>query len=321
MNDASATNVATTYTCECCDYSSSRKSDYKKHLTTHKHKLVTNSYNFETNNDAQQTIVAQKCYECECGKSYKHRQNLHAHKKKCVYKEKEQDKEKDKEKDKSESLIELDNINYKDLFMKMIHENQELRKTIVMENQDLRNQITELIPKVGNNNTINNKQRFNINIFLNEQCKDALTMNEFIDKIKVTLENLVVTKNKGLTEGVSNIFIENMNKLSVHERPMHCTDVKRETVYIKCGDDDKSKKWEKDEENIKLKSALKKVSHVQRKNLVKWTEEHPNWMNNSEQQEEYIMLVKNCTEDLEENKRENKVIKKLCSEVYIGDNE
>ena len=140
--------------------------------------------------------------------------------------------------------------------MKMIHENQELRKTMVMENQDLRNQITELIPKVGNNNTINNKQRFNINIFLNEQCKDALTMNEFIDKIKVTLENLMVTKNKGLTEGVSNIFIENMNKLSVHERPMHCTDMKRETVYIKCEDDDKSKKWEKDEENIKLKTCV-----------------------------------------------------------------
>ena len=130
--------------------------------------------------------------------------------------------------------------------MKMIHENQELR-----------NQVTELIPKVGN--TIN-KPRFNINIFLNEQCKDALTMNEFIDKIKVTLDDLLITKNKGLTEGVSNIFIENMNKLSVHERPMHCTDVKRETVYIKCEDEinkNGNSKWEKDKENRKLKESIK----------------------------------------------------------------
>ena len=209
MNDKFTTKVAKNFTCESCYYSTSRKSDYQKHLTTHKHKIVTNNDNFATNvaeNDNFVKNATEKCYECECGRTYKHRQNLHAHKKKCIYEE--------KKKDKLEGLIELNNTDYKDLFMKMIHENQELR-----------NQVTELIPKVGN--TIN-KPRFNINIFLNEQCKDALTMNEFIDKIKVTLDDLLVTKNKGLTEGVSNIFIENMNKLSVHERPMHCTDVKRE---------------------------------------------------------------------------------------------
>ena len=209
------------------------------------------------------------------------------------------------------------------IILKLFKENKKLQDVVVTQ----QNQITELIPKVGslingNNNTINTKNKLNINIFLNEQCKDALTMNEFIDKIKVTMDDLMITKNKGLTEGVSNIFIENMNKLSLHERPMHCTDVKRETVYIKCGDNtenDGVSNWEKDNKNIRLKDALKKVSHVQQKGLEKWIDEHPNWENNSDEQEEYMLLVKNCTDDLNENKREDKVIKKVCNQVYLGD--
>ena len=192
---------------------------------------------------------------------------------------------------------------------------------MIHENKALRSQITDLIPKVGsnNNNTINNKQRFNINIFLHEECKDALTMTQFIEKIKVTLDNLTVTKDKGLTEGVSNIFIENMNKLSLRERPVHCTDVKRETVYIKSGESSKDGGWKKDEENKELKEALVKVSKVQQQNLEKWTHKHPNWMESAELQKEYMALVKNCTDDLRENKREEKAVKKVCNKVYIGD--
>ena len=169
----------------------------------------------------------------------------------------------------------------------------------------MHNQISELIPKVGNNNnTINNKQKFNINIFLNEQCKDAITMEQFLNKIEVTLGNLLVTKNKGLSEGVSNIFIENMQKLSLYERPMHCTDTKRETIYIKCEDENGANggvaRWQKDEENKKLKSALNKITHIQRKNLNKWVGKNPNWEKISYQQDEYMTLVKNCTDDIKE---------------------
>ena len=178
-------------------------------------------------------------------------------------------------------------IDYKELFLSMVKENKDLCSTIVSQQNHLTEQLVSSINRnkvdnqiIGDNNTIN-KQKLNINIFLNEQCKDALTMNEFIDKIKITLDNLIVTKNKGLTEGVSNIFIENMNKLSLHERPMHCTDVKRETVYIKCNSIEATgTNWEQDTENKQLKDALKKVSLAQQKNLDKWTEEHPNWMDN-----------------------------------------
>tara|TARA_B100001093_G_scaffold209461_2_gene201154 strand:+ start:182 stop:1318 length:1137 start_codon:yes stop_codon:yes gene_type:complete len=244
---------------------------------------------------------------------------------------------------KQNNIITPDDVS-KELILKLVEENSEIKsmlfkqfenmqeQQIQIQNQMIEQQkimhshINDLIPKVGNNNnTINNnvKQKFNINIFLNEQCKDALTMNEFIDKIKVTMDNLMITKNMGLYEGVSNIFIENMNKLSLHERPMHCTDVKRETVYIKCDDDDGENggipRWEKDEQNKKLKSALNKITHVQRKNMNMWIDKHPNWQFNSVEQDEYLKLVKNCTDDLNENKRGDKIIKKLCNEVYLGD--
>ena len=208
-------------------------------------------------------------------------------------------------------------------FENMQDQQVQIQNKMIEQQKIMHDHINDLIPKVGNNNTINNnvKQKFNINIFLNEQCKDALTMNEFIDKIKVTMDDLIITKNQGLSEGVSNIFIENMNKLSLHERPMHCTDVKRETVYIKCddihGENGGVPRWEKDEQNTKLKSALNKITHVQRKNMNVWIDKHPNWEDNPLEQDEYLKLIKNCTDDLNEKKRGDKIIKKLCNEVYI----
>jgi hypothetical protein len=294
------------YVCEKCDFSSSNRYDYNKHLMTPKHQNTT-----QYNENARKNAKNKKIYECECGKNYPYRSSLYNHKKTCTISG-----------NKNAIINKTDNVDYKDMFLTMIKENKQLQNILVTQ----QNQINELIPKIGNqiigdNNTINNKQKFNINIFLNEQCKDALTMNEFIDKIKITMNDLMVTKNKGLSEGVSNIFIENMNKLSIRERPMHCTDMKRETVYIKCDNtiDNKEAIWKKDDENIKLKEALKKVSRVQQKNLDKWTEGHPNWQNNSDEQEEYMQLVKNCTDDLQENKREDKAIKKLCNQTYLGE--
>ena len=187
-----------------------------------------------------------------------------------------------------------------------------MRNTVLLENKELRNQITELIPKVGNNNNSNNK--FNINVFLNEDCKDALTMNQFIDKIEVSLSNLMLTKNKGIEEGISNIFIENMNKLSLHERPIHCTDTKRETVYIKSdGENGEDSQWEKDKENEKLKGAIKKVEGKQFKNIKLWMDNHPGWEDDPTLQEEYINILKNCTTDV----KDQKVIKKLCNQVCV----
>ena len=281
------------FECKSCDFKCSRKSNFDKHLLTRKHFRHQNDSKKEQKN-------AEKKWQCECGKSYKFDSGYYRHKKVCKLIVQEEHK----------NNYNNGEIDYKEMFITMMKENNELRK-----------QVTDLIPKVGNyNNSTINKNKFNVNIFLNEECKDALTMNEFIEKIRITLDNLEVTKEKGILEGVSNIFIENMNKLSIKERPMHCTDVNKEIVYIKSADSSKDGQgeWKIDNNKIELREALQKVSKVQQKNLDEWTKKNEGWEKNPKLQEEYMMLVKNCTDDLKD-KKEEKVIKKLCSNINISE--
>lgn len=305
--------------CKICDFGTSNKYNFDKHLMTAKHKHTT-KYN-DITTPLQENATAESMYICECGKQYPYRASLHNHKKKCKYNKPTSQK-------KIDNLKQLDdNEESKQLVMKLVEENTEIKsllfkqfenmQTHMQEQQKLMHQqINELIPRVGNNNTIN-KNKLNINIFLNEQCKDAITMEQFMKKIEVSIGNLLVTQNKGLSEGVQNIFIENMNKLSVYERPLHCTDVKREIVYIKSEENTNTGNiWERDDSNIKLKNVLKQLTYMQQKSLEKWVAENPNWENEPKLQEEYMRLVKNCTEDFSD--KENKIIKKLCNETHVN---
>ena len=277
------------FECHSCNYRSTHRGDYKKHLATNKHNILTNSLEKEEIKDDNSDNV------CCCGRSFKHRQSLNNHKRKCF----------------QNKIPNMDNMDSEE----DIIDYKGMMKLLIKQNKDLMGHIGELVPKVGNNNNNNNiKQKFNINLFLNEECKDAITMDEFIDKIKITIENLMITKEKGIAEGVSNIFIENMNKLSLYERPIHCTDVKRETVYIKYN----SINWEKDKENKKIKEALEKIGHVQRKALSSWVDANPNWENIPALQEEYMLLISSCMANLTENKNDNRVIKKICNNTFIS---
>ena len=274
--------------CENCNFNTSRKSHYEKHLLTEKHKYLQN-------NDA---VATKKKYVCDCGKEYNYRQSLYNHRKTCKGEKKEN------------IIIQSENKDeMKELVFKLISENQELKNTVLQENKELRKQISELIPKVGNTINSHNKQKFNINVFLNEKCKDAISMDEFIDKIEVSMKNLLTTKEKGQVYGISNIIMENMNKLSLYERPLHCTDKKRETLYVK------NNEWEKDDSKEHINKALKKVESKQLKNLNVWLEEHPNYMNNSLEQEEFAKLMSECGKSIDDGRE--KIIKKLCDNVYI----
>ena len=264
--------------CINCNFKSCKKNDYKRHLLTDKHKRLQNN---------DKSGVENKKYICECGREYKYRQGLYNHRKTCKGEKKE-----------NVIIDNEENVDYKSMFLEMINENKELRKTI-----------TEMIPKMGNNNNNNIKQKFNINVFLNEKCKDALSLDEFIDKIEVSMKNLLTTKEKGQVNGISNIIMENMNKLSLYERPLHCTDKKRETLYVK------NNKWEKDDNKEHINKALKKVESKQLKNLNVWLEEHPNYMNNPIEQEEFAKLMSECGKSIEDGRE--KIIKKLCDNVYI----
>ena len=282
------------YNCELCNYKTSKKNNYERHLLCAKHKKFTNIDNNE-----------QRKYICLCGKEYSYRQSLYLHKKKCNYEKVETLKCEIINDEKNNSKLE-------ELILKLMDENNEF-KEIIKKQQD---QINELIPKLGNNNTTNNNttnNKFNINIFLNEQCKDAISINEFIQSIEISLKNLLTTKTKGIGIGLNDIINENMNKLSVYERPIHCTDKKRETLYVK------HDKWEKDVDKTHTINMLKGLQLQQIKSLHLWKEAHPNYMEDEELKHEYMILVNKCTKPLSDS--DKKLFKNLCDNTYIKDEE
>ena len=306
--------------CEKCAFNTSNKCNYLKHLDTRKHKLLTNTYK----NLAKD---ATSLYECLCGKKYKHRQSLYSHKKICLQSAKLCEKlcEKVCEKvceNNVENNVENNNTDFKELVCKMMTENNEIKNMLIKENQELRSQISELIPKVGmhnniitnsnvtNSNITNNK--FNIQIFLNEQCKDAINMKDFIESIKISLQQLDLIQSKGLAEGLTNAILENISKLSLYKRPIHCTDIKRETLYIK-----HDNIWEKDKTKESIKKAIKELCHKPYYTLKEWLDNNPNYMDDENKQHYFIQATRSLGKKCDTF--DDKVIKNICSNTYIKD--
>ena len=227
-------------------------------------------------------------------------QGLSRHKKTCDYDDTEKDDIDEKQEDDIVENKKDDDTDYKAMFIALLKNNEKTVKTI-----------TEMVPKIGNNNNSNSHNKFNLNVFLNEKCKDAMTMDKFIQGIEISMKNLLTTKDKGLAEGISNIFVENMNKLSLHERPLHCTDTKRETLYIK------NDEWEKDKDNKQIKEKMRAIAQKQVRSLNKWTEEHPDYLKVPYLQDEYTKLVQGISDTLDQD--EGKVLKKVCDNVYLTD--
>ncbi len=277
------TKVNNYFVCNICDYKYKRKYDYEKHLLTQKHINQKKLQNKLENN-----IIEDNNYICNCGKIYKHKQSLNRHIKTCSFINKEKESNENNE-----------DIDYKKMLLNMIKENNELRK-----------QVTELIPKVGNNNI---NQKFNIQVFLNEECKNAINMEDFIKSIEISIEQLDFTKTNGLSEGLSNAIVENMNKLSIYERPMHCTDLKREILYIK---DDNI--WSKDESKNKLKKIIKKTSGKNYDALQNWIKNNPDYMEDEHKKSFFTNIISTIGKDI--SNLDTNIIKNICKETYIKDN-
>jgi len=245
------------FVCECCNYSSSRKSQYDRHLETDKHKFLQNptSEKFQTD----------KSYTCDCGKIYKHSSSLYAHKKKCI------------EATKSLTKPDKDKPTDKDLIMMLIKDNSELKNLVikVLENGVNTN-------NTNNNNTTNthtnsHNKAFNLNFFLNETCKNAMNITDFVDSIKLQLSDLIDVGELGYVEGISKIIVKNLNNLDENVRPIHCTDKKRETMYIK----DEGEWNKEDEKKSKLKKAITKIADKNIRLLPSFREKYPEYKNSS----------------------------------------
>jgi len=277
------------YECIFCDFLTSKKTNYTIHLETKKHKnneILQNPNDFVKKNDK---------FDCECGKSYKHKTTLCAHKKKCA---------------KENILSAKEGITDTKQIIETMLQQSNFIKTLMEQNNALQNTINEIIPKIGNsNNIINSNNNINISLFLNENCKDALSMDEFIKKINVSINDLLFTKQKGLINGISNIFIKNLNDLPEKKRPIWCTDKKRKKIFVK------HEEWAEDIDNIKTKQAIKDISFMQVKNINKYTDKNPDWKEKDNKKDEYIAIVKNVTTDIVS--KEPEVINKMTDDIYL----
>ena len=288
------------FVCELCDFKCSKKGDYNRHLLTAKHKRCK--------------MIGQNTshlISCVCGKQYKYDSGYYRHKKVCKYIESsgntilENNKKFNSIQDNSIQYI----IEQKNDILNMLYKKDEHIEEIINQNKELRKQVSELIPRIGsNNNTIN--QKFNINLFLNEKCKDAINLDDFINKITVNLQQLDFTKKKGLAEGISNVIMENMKKLSLYERPIHCTDTKRETLYIKNEDT-----WHKDQNKTNLKNAIKRTSNKHYDTLECWKNENPDFQNIESKQEYFAKTLSTIGKSVEVI--DDKIIKKICNETHL----
>ena len=305
--------------CEKCNFSCSKKSNWNKHILTRKHMMddtrVTNELQNELQKNAENAIYGNKLscginivnkkmpYHCECGKQYIHRQGLWKHKKKCYMNEK------------NNNLI-LEN-NYT---TNMNSIDKEILVKMILQNQEIINKMIEIMPQVGNttNNTItntnsNNTNHFNIQMFLNEHCKNAMNLTDFIESLPITAETYDNTLENGLTKSMTHLITHGLSQLDVLERPIHCTDTARKTLYVK-----ENNEWEKDNELLTLMEGVKKVIFKQRTMLKKWQNANEGWDINELLQEKMTKLVFHSMADITNDERERgKIIRAISKNVYL----
>ena len=305
-----------TYTCNKCDYNTVNKKDYNKHLLTKKHNTTITT-------EMSRPKPISVWHSCGCGKQYNHRASLWNHKKQC---EVQSNVVGDNDVSAPQPLQQLVDAS---LVLELLKQNQEFKELMLEQSKQLaeqQNQFLEAVKdgKIGNttNNTNTNcNNKFNLNVFLNETCKDAITMDDFINSFEVTREDFLHTGQVGFVEGISTVMTHRFRDMDMHTRPLHCTDLKRETIYIKNAD-----KWEKDDaDKTYMRKAVRGVARKNMKELWKWFHDSKPEVEQigTEECENYFQYHKSALggygkeEDL---KFEEKIIKNVLKEVQVDKN-
>jgi hypothetical protein len=303
--------ISTKYYCELCDYITCRKSNITNHYKSIRHILATNGNiikQSENNN-----------FICEiCNKNYKDRTGLWKHKKKCGTNNITQNIAGEKEKDieKLVNYLMKENAEFKQLIIDQNKQMVDQNKQMVDQNK----QMVELAKNAGHNNITNNttnNNSFNLSLYLNETCKDALNIMDFVNQLQVGTKDLEETGRLGFANGISRIFIDGLKQIDINNRPVHCSDLKREILYIK-----NNNEWNKEDSERKvLTSAIKHVVNKNIKQIPEWTKVHPDFNNSdSKQNDKYLQIVMESmsgSSQEEANKNYNKIIKNIAKETVI----
>ncbi len=280
------------YYCDDCDYKCSKKFLFTQHCSTKKHKNRKMLANARKN---------MHFFTCDCGKNYKHQQSYNRHVKSCQY---------------VNNNI-LSNITEpvdqeKDKLREMVHDLLIQNKNMILANKEMRAMVGEMIPKIGNNNTTTIHNKFNLNIFLNEECKDALNLTDFVNTLELKIDDLDNTRQNGFVTGITDIFVKGLKQLDLNKRPIHCCDLKREILYVK---DNNS--WERDNNKSNIKQAINDVANKQISKIKEWECTHSDWNKTDEGTTKYIEMIGHITNTSLENNSENKIIKTIAKEVLL----
>jgi hypothetical protein len=292
------------FCCQLCDFKCCKKSEWRRHTQTAKH-----LYRLSGNNTKILEMSKNAEYICNCGKKFLSNSGLWKHSNKCKIENKHND----------------NGINDKDLIMMLINDNKDFKQLILdvcKEKDEYKTMMMEVI-KTGTHNTTNNttnshNKAFNLNFFLNETCKDAMNITEFVESIKLQLSDLERVGELGYVEGISNIIVKNLKSLDITQRPVHCTDKKRETMYIKDQD-----KWEKDDEQKKMHKMVRKVADKNARMLPKFKEAHPDCIKSASlYSDQYNKIIIEAMGGRGDNdfEKEEKIIRLVSKEVIVEKN-
>ena len=321
MDIINFTDFTEKFNCEICDIKCSRESEWNRHKLTRKHLNRANGNFLETQNFTDKIN-----YFCSvCNKNYQTKGGLWKHEKKCINETKNETKNENiVVQDSSQNEIKI----LTNLVLEIVKSNTELQKQsqeFQKQNQELQKQMIDVCKTTNsssssnNNNTINNNtinshnKTFNLQFFLNEQCKDAMNIKDFVKSIKIEMSDLERVGKEGYVEGISRIILEKLKNTDIYKRPLHCSDAKRETMYIKEND-----VWNKDESlnNEKMIQFIKDIDNKNYDFLLKYAQEFPEvYQHDSKRNTPYLHMVLQSTRDAE---RVNKVIKRIIKEVVIN---
>jgi phenylpyruvate tautomerase PptA (4-oxalocrotonate tautomerase family) len=316
--DEHSQKVANNYCCKKCDYYTSKKTDYAKHCLTAKHKMITNG-----------NIKKEIHFSCACGKEYTNRHNLCRHKKTCSLTSCNNESVPCNNESVPCNNESVPSNLTTTLIMEIIKENKEIKNLLFeqqKENNLLMNKMLENTLSINavnntnntinnNNNTINNNTQFNIQLFLNENCKNAVNFSDFIDNIQVTDDDLENNAKMGFVEGVTKIIMDNLRLLDLTNRPIHCTDAKRETIYVKV-----EEQWDKDNSIKVIQKGIQDITCKNMQQLVDWRENNPSYADDmdSELGEKSIVMQQNSMAGTKREEYYPKIIKNIAKETVIS---